>query len=72
MGGYVVVCSGQWKALGSAGNPRPICTGTLHNVPANELNPSGLSPEEWGEYLWQVALLFTVVFGFLALKKALS
>jgi len=72
MTGYLVTCSGQWQVIGPAGHQRPVCTGTLHNVAANELNPSGLSPEEWGEYLWQVALLFAVVFGVLALKKALS
>ncbi|KXU37180.1 hypothetical protein AXE65_00575 [Ventosimonas gracilis] len=57
--------------MGSANNPQYICSGTLQNVPLDELNPSGLSPEDHAEYRGLVLSLFVLVFGFLVLKKVL-
>jgi len=72
MGGYVAVCSGQWKFIGAAGNQRPVCSGIIQSVPVNELNATALSAEDWAEFQGHALLLFAVVFCVLALKKALS
>jgi len=68
---YVLVCSTPWQVMGSPVNPRYICSGTLENVPANELNSSELSPEDHAEYRELIFSLFIVVFGVLVLKKVL-
>jgi len=73
MTGHVVICSGEWEYLaGYGGQLFPVCTGTIQSMPVTELNPSGLSLEDWREYTWDVVGLFAMVFGFLALKKALT
>jgi len=71
MTGNVAVCLGQWQVMGPPGNQRPFCVGTIQSVPANELNPSGLSAEDLSEYIGHVMILFAIVFGFLAIKKAI-
>jgi len=64
---HVLTCSTGWQlSSGSA-----VCTGTLQSVAVNELNPSGLSPEDHAEYRGLVLSLFVVVFGVLVLKKVL-
>ena len=48
------------------------CTGTLQVIERHELGHSGLTPEDIPELTGQALILFSVVFGILAIKKALS
>lgn len=48
------------------------CTGTLQTIERNELGQPGLSPEDIPTLTGQALILFAVVFGILAIKKALS
>lgn len=48
------------------------CSGTLQIIERDELGHSGLSPEDIPELTGQALILFAVVFGILATKKALS
>lgn len=48
------------------------CSGTLQIIEPDELGQSGLSPEDIPELTGQALILFAVVFGILAIKKALS
>jgi len=74
MSGYVMVCSEPWVQPGAPlyfGQSQFECFGTLTGVPIKELNPSGLSAEDLSEYIGHVMILFAIVFGFLAIKKAI-
>lgn len=48
------------------------CTGTLQVIERDELGQPGLSPEDIPVLTGQALILFAVVFGILAVKKALS
>jgi len=73
MTGYVLVCSESWvnPGLHIPGQFPRECHGTLQSVPASELGSSGLSLEDWAEYRGDVLVLFAMVFGVLAIKKAI-
>lgn len=59
----LVACDGTWTQ--SEGSLR--CTGTLVEVP----HQPGLTSEQTSELIDQVIVLFAIVFGVLALRKAL-
>ena len=48
------------------------CTGTLQTIERDELGHFGLTPEDIPVLTGQALILFAVVFGILAMKKALS
>lgn len=61
-----VACEGIWSVNADSAL---VCTGTLTVVP---YSPSGMSTEDAVELGYSAMGLFAVIFGFLALKKALS
>lgn len=63
----LVGCNGTWSQSKGAAT----CTGTLVTVDPKELGQSGLTPEDTHELTGQTLVLFAIVFGFLALRKAL-
>lgn len=48
------------------------CTGTLQTIERDDLGQSGLTPDDIPVLTGQALILFSVVFGILAIKKALS
>jgi hypothetical protein len=64
----VLVCNGQWVISGNA----PTCSGTLTTVSTDQLPGNGMTTEEAVELHEHALLLFAVVFGILAIKKALN
>jgi len=65
---YFIACSQPWTVIGGG---TPHCTGTLQVVSRDEINPQGLSSEDLSDYVGHVLILFAVVFGALAVKKAI-
>lgn len=63
-----VACDGDWLLV----NGSLSCTGTLITVAQNEMPQQGLDPEDMGALIDHTMVLFALVFGFLALKKAIS
>ncbi|MDD0844621.1 hypothetical protein [Pseudomonas sp. Gutcm_11s] len=67
-----LACEGDWS-VGAAGEP--ICTGTLVSLTQEEMQAlygTALTWDQVAELQGEVITLFAVVFGFLALKKALK
>lgn len=64
----VLVCNGQWVISGNA----PTCSGTLTTVAADQLPGNGMTTEDALELHGQTLVLFAIVFGILAIKKALN
>lgn len=64
----VLVCNGQWVISGNA----PTCSGTLTAVATDQLPGNGMTTEEAVELHGHALLLFAVVFGILAIKKAIN
>lgn len=62
----LLACDGSW----TQSNGAISCTGTLITVDSANLSHSGLTIEDAGELRGDVLILFAIVFGFLALKKA--
>jgi hypothetical protein len=64
-----ISCDGQW-----ATSPEGYltCTGTLSAVDSDQLAPPGMTPEVVDELRGQTIVLFAIVFGILAIKKAVS
>lgn len=48
------------------------CTGTLQAVTSEEIAQPGITDEDLGSYRDQTVILFAIVFGILAIKKAVS
>ncbi|MCY1392148.1 hypothetical protein D3C76_250580 [compost metagenome] len=63
----LVACDGTWTQSSGALS----CVGTLVTVDQSELSQSGITPEESSDLTGQAIILFAIVFGFLALRKAL-
>lgn len=63
----ILACDGQWQT--SSGTP--VCSGTLAAVDANQIPNNGITTEQAGELIDASIYLFAIVFGFLALRKAL-
>lgn len=63
----VLACDVDWTV--SEGNL--VCSGTLQNIEANQI-PPGMTTEDATELAYQAMGLFAVVFGVLAIKKALK
>ncbi|MNO01894.1 hypothetical protein D3C81_2221620 [compost metagenome] len=64
----LLACDGNWTQASGAIS----CTGTLITVDSSNLSQSGLTIEDAGDLRGETLVLFAVVFGFLALKKALK
>lgn len=63
----VLACDVEWTLSGG----QPTCAGTLQNIEANQI-PAGMTTEDATELAYQAMGLFAIVFGLLALKKALK
>lgn len=66
---YLLACDGSWK---TSPDGYLSCVGTLVAIERDELGQPGLSPEDIPVLTGQALILFAVVFGLLAMKKALS
>lgn len=66
----MLACDGGNWATGPDGYI--ACTGTLVPVERDELGQSGLTPEDIPVLTGQALVLFAVVFGINAMKKALN
>lgn len=64
---FFAACDGAWTQAGGSLS----CSGTLVAVDASTLSPPGITAEEGSELTGQALILFAIVFGFLALRKAL-
>jgi len=64
-----VLCDGAWGV-----NPDGalVCSGTLTSVAQDALIPAGMTTADATELAYQAMGLFAIVFGVLALKKALK
>ena len=65
---YLLACDGSWK---TSPDGYLSCVGTLTAIERDELGHSGLTPEDIPVLTGQALILFAVVFGILAIKKAL-
>ena len=63
----VLACDVDWVLSGAD----PVCPGTLQNIQADQI-PAGMTTEDATELAYQSMGLFAIVFGLLALKKALK
>ncbi len=63
-----ISCNGTW----AQSNGAITCSGTLVTVAREELAPAGLSSEDRDQLLDQTIVLFAVIFGILAVRKALK
>lgn len=66
---YLLACDGSWK---TSPDGYLSCVGNLTAIERDELGHSGLTPEDIPVLTGQALILFAVVFGILATKKALS
>ncbi|WP_137885731.1 hypothetical protein [Pseudomonas sp. 2FE] len=64
-----VLCDGAW---GVTANGALTCTGTLTSIPQDSLIPAGMNTADSVELAYQAVGLFAVVFGVLAIRKALK
>jgi len=63
----ILACDGAWSISGATAS----CVGSLHTVEASE-SLSGITIEDAQELAYESMGLFAIVFGLLALKKAIS
>lgn len=63
----ILACDVDWVLSGAD----PVCPGTLQNTEATQI-PPGISAEDGRELTGHAIELFAIVFGLLALKKALK
>lgn len=64
----LIACDGTWL---SNSDGALTCVGTLVSIDRNEIAPSGITPEDASQLFNNAVVLFAIVFGFLALRKAL-
>lgn len=65
----LLLCDGV-LSVGPGGEP--LCSGAWSSVAYVENSPSGMTPEDYVQLKDGVLILFAIVFGILALKKAIQ
>lgn len=65
----LISCNGDWATTPEG---YITCTGTLSAIDSDQLAPPGITAEDVGELRAQTIILFAIVFGILAIKKAVS
>lgn len=63
-----LACDGDWQLV----NNSPSCTGTLVAIAPDEIPTPGMNAEDTSELIGSILVLFALVFGALAVKKAVS